>query len=63
MAIKQEPGAQGRGVGGVTSTTEALNNFKRLYNPPKLTLKDPDSFYDEEWLKEVIYDFQYQEYW
>ncbi|XP_043649004.1 mediator of RNA polymerase II transcription subunit 13 isoform X1 [Drosophila teissieri] len=63
MTIKQEPGGQGRGVGGVTSTTEALNNFKRLYNPPKLTLKDPDSFYDEEWLKEVIYDFQYQEYW
>ncbi|XP_037721998.1 mediator of RNA polymerase II transcription subunit 13 isoform X3 [Drosophila subpulchrella] len=63
MAIKQEPGVQGRGAGGVTTTTEAMNNLRRLYNPPKLTLKDPDSFYDDEWLKEVIYDFQYQENW
>jgi len=63
MAIKQEPGLQGRGAGSVTTTTEAMNNLRRLYNPPKLTLKDPDSFYDDEWLKEVIYDFQYQENW
>ncbi|XP_016984496.2 mediator of RNA polymerase II transcription subunit 13 isoform X1 [Drosophila rhopaloa] len=63
MAIKQEAGAQGRGTGAVTSTAEAMNDLRRLYNPPKLTLKDPDSFYDDEWLKEVIYDFQYQENW
>jgi len=32
-------------------------------NTPAPTPKDPDGFYDDEWLKEVIYDFQYQENW
>ncbi|KAH8245996.1 hypothetical protein KR026_006690 [Drosophila bipectinata] len=68
MAIKQEPGlAAERGVGGATgggtsSTAEAIQNLLSLYKPPQLTLKDEDSYYDEDWLKE-LYNFQVQENW
>lgn len=73
LTIKQEPGT---GLGQVAaarcgivapttavSTQEAVTNLFNLYKPPQLTLKDADSFYDEEWLKDVIYDFSFQESW
>lgn len=71
VQVKQEPGT----VVGVlsnkvtpqqpvaTSAMEAVTNLFNLYKPPQLTLKDSDSFYDEEWLKDVIYDFSFQENW
>lgn len=71
VQVKQEPGT----VVGVlhnkvtpqqpvaTSAMEAVTNLFNLYKPPQLTLKDADSFYDEEWLKDVIYDFSFQENW
>ncbi|XP_017842735.2 LOW QUALITY PROTEIN: mediator of RNA polymerase II transcription subunit 13 [Drosophila busckii] len=71
--IKQEPGtaraplqqqqAQQQQQPQQPSAMEAVNNLLNLYKPPQLTLKDADSFYDDEWLKEVIYDFSFQENW
>lgn len=66
MAIKQEPGIAaergGASGGGAASTAEAIQNLLSLYKPPQLTLKDEDSYYDEDWLKE-LYNFQCQENW
>ncbi|XP_034659492.1 mediator of RNA polymerase II transcription subunit 13 isoform X2 [Drosophila subobscura] len=61
IPIKPEPGSV-RG-NTVQTAAEAINNLLSLYKPPKLQLKDPDRFYDDEWLKEVIYDFRFQENW
>ncbi|EDW79310.2 uncharacterized protein Dwil_GK13446 [Drosophila willistoni] len=41
--------------------TEALHLL--VFTAATMTLKDPDSYYDEEWLKEVVYDFRFQENW
>jgi len=73
LTVKQEPGTGigtvlGQVAGRVAQTTavatqEAVTNLFKLYKPPQLTLKDADSFNDEEWLKDVIYDFSFQESW
>lgn len=67
VTVKQEPGTGGLSKAAqqpvATSAMEAVTNLFSLYKPPQLTLKDSDSFYEEEWLKEVIYDFTFQENW
>lgn len=48
----------------ITSVTNAMHDFLNLYKPPKVTVKDIDTFANEDCLKlDVLYDFTVQDAW
>lgn len=53
-----------RNATSLSSATNAMHDFLNLYKPPKINVKDIDTFANEDCLKlDVLYDFTVQDAW